>query len=103
MDIKLTNIESLWEPLKEIHTFFSKSGIKYLIIGGIAVSLLSESRFTGDIDILSVFPEEGIEDFFKKVSRSGFSPRISDPVAFALCLLLFLPAELMPSRKKSCL
>lgn len=55
---------------KEIFIELNNSGLKYLIIGGVAVNLYGYSRFTGDIDIiLALKPKnlEKLDDLMKKM------------------------------------
>jgi len=71
------------EAIKEIHLFFTKEKIPYVLIGGIALQYWGEPRFTRDIDVtILVYP--GAEREVIKKILSNFSPRIKDAFRFAL-------------------
>ncbi len=53
----------------------NKNGVRYLVIGGIAVNLYGYDRATGDIDIMISFSEENIEKFKSFTETLGFKPR----------------------------
>lgn len=72
-----------FNAILEVNDFFSKEGIPYAIIGGIALQHWGEPRFTRDVDVTVLVPlgkeKEGLEKIL-----SFFSARISDPLEFAL-------------------
>ncbi len=51
-------------------------GVKYAVIGGIAVNLHGYSRATGDIDIVICLTDSEIELFIKAVKQLQFKPRV---------------------------
>lgn len=53
-----------------------KKGIKYLVIGGIAVNIHGYSRATGDLDIMISFDKENLDGFIALLRELGFKPRI---------------------------
>lgn len=59
---------------------FDNAGI---IIGGVAVSLLSQPRLTQDVDALLVVPEERLEEVIAVAREVGLEPRIPDALEFA--------------------
>jgi len=67
----------------ETHQFFDKEGIRYAIMGGIAVQHWGEPRFTRDVDVTIMIPSGQEEEVLKKI-LSVFSPRIPDALEFAL-------------------
>lgn len=69
--------------LKSLTKWFAESTVDFLVIGGVAVSLLARPRTTQDIDVLSLLDESRWEDFVKSGSRFGFVPRINDALEFA--------------------
>lgn len=69
--------------LKSLTKWFAESAVDFLVIGGVAVSLLARPRTTQDIDVLSLLDESRWEDFVKSGSRFGFVPRINDELEFA--------------------
>lgn len=52
-------------PYKKVFSELQKSGVKYLVVGGVAVNLYGYSRFTGDIDILAGYSLD-FKKFYKK-------------------------------------
>ena len=69
--------------LREIDEFFSREGISYAIIGGVAVQRWGEPRFTEDIDITVMVAAEEEPKLIAKLVTT-FEPRISDAAEFAL-------------------
>jgi hypothetical protein len=53
-------------------TFLEESKSKYVIIGGLAVSLIGEPRLTHDIDLILSIPESDIQYFLKLIIDKGF-------------------------------
>ncbi|MEO0155845.1 MAG: nucleotidyl transferase AbiEii/AbiGii toxin family protein [candidate division WOR-3 bacterium] len=72
-----------FKAIKEVHDFFTKEGIPYVFIGGIALQFWGEPRFTRDID-LTIRVELGKEEEIIKKILQNFAPRISDAFKFAL-------------------
>jgi predicted nucleotidyltransferase len=71
------------EAIKEVHQFFTKEKIPYVLIGGIALQHWGEPRFTRDIDVTILVDSGAEEEVIKKI-LSNFSPRIKDALGFAL-------------------
>lgn len=69
--------------LRDLTRWFTGSSVDFLVIGGVAVSLLARPRTTQDIDVLSLLDESQWEGFVKTGSRFGFIPRINDALEFA--------------------
>lgn len=57
---------------KRIITFLNKQKINYLVIGGIAVSVIGEPRETVDIDFCVFIKKGDIETFLEKAQRNGY-------------------------------
>ena len=55
---------------------FNEKGIKYLVVGGIAVNLYGIPRMTYDIDILIDMSDSNIEQFLNLMKKWGFKPRV---------------------------
>ena len=51
-------------------------GLKYVVVGGIAVNLHGYQRATGDLDIAIVLIDEEINKFISIVRKIGFVPRV---------------------------
>ena len=54
--------------------FLKEAGLEYAVLGGIAVSLYSESRMTQDIDLNIAFDVKDLDVFLKKSRKYGFRP-----------------------------
>lgn len=64
------------QPLKALTSFLNSEKIKYVVLGGLAVSLYGEPRFTADIDVNVILARDGINDFLKKCKSQNFYPLI---------------------------
>ena len=71
-------LEAAWE----VHQFLSQLGVRYAIIGGIAVQFWGEPRLTVDLDVTVVAPPDEPEALVRAIV-SHFSSRHDDPIAFA--------------------
>lgn len=58
---------------KKILTLLEKHQFDYLIIGGLAVSIVGEARMTLDLDILIFIERQEIERLLKIVRKDGFA------------------------------
>lgn len=76
--------------LQELVAFFDELSIPYTTIGGIAVSMLSEPRFTRDIDTVIWIDRDYWDSFIKQAANHGFEPRNQNPVDFAQLHRIFL-------------
>ena len=57
----------------EILEEFHKEGIKYIIVGGVAVNLHGIPRMTYDLDILLKMTDENLEKFINLMERWGIN------------------------------
>jgi hypothetical protein len=57
--------------------------VPWVVIGGLAASLLGRPRATRDIDLLVLAEESRWASLLEAGSTFGFRPRIDDPIAFA--------------------
>ncbi|MBI5299003.1 MAG: nucleotidyl transferase AbiEii/AbiGii toxin family protein [Deltaproteobacteria bacterium] len=69
--------------LTDLLVWFRKSPVQGLIIGGVAVSLLSRPRFTEDIDAMILLDGSKWASFLESGAQFGFVSRIPDPLHFA--------------------
>ncbi|PKP56733.1 MAG: hypothetical protein CVT88_09870 [Candidatus Altiarchaeales archaeon HGW-Altiarchaeales-1] len=53
----------------------SKSGARYIVIGGIALGLSGYPRATFDLDILPQLSEENLDKIIKTLQKLGYKPR----------------------------
>lgn len=52
------------------------AGIRYLVVGGIAVNLHGYRRFTGDVDVLMALEPENLEKMANLMKERGFVQRL---------------------------
>ena len=57
--------------------------IPYVLIGGVAVSLLAKPRFTQDVDVAVSFDLDRLEELIASAAARGLVPRRQDALAFA--------------------
>ncbi len=62
--------------VEEMCDVFSSLGLRYVIVGGVAASVLGRVRSTLDIDVILDLPEERAADVARAFSRRGF--RVSE-------------------------
>ena len=60
---------------KEIFQQLERAGIRYMIVGGVAVNLYGYSRFTGDIDIIVSLSEANLDKFDKLMHKLDYVER----------------------------
>jgi hypothetical protein len=71
------------EPLSDLLRWWKAERITGAIVGGLAISLLSNPRTTEDIDAVIRIDDEQIEKFVRRGAKFGFEPRMPSPVAHA--------------------
>lgn len=76
-------MNSQFRAIREVHEFFSKGKIPYVLIGGIALQFWGEPRFTRDVDV-TILVSLGDEETTVRKILSFFQPRITDALQFAL-------------------
>ncbi len=54
----------------------NEKGIKYIVVGGVAVNLHGIPRMTYDIDLLLDFEDENIKKFLQLLKRWRFKPKL---------------------------
>lgn len=60
--------------LKALAEFLSEQKIKYIVLGGVAVSVYGEPRLTADIDVNIFLDKKRVGDFLAKAKDYGFYP-----------------------------
>lgn len=83
-------LDPLKDTLRDLLRWFAAAQTPFLIIGGVAASLLGRARLTRDVDALVLLPEESWTDFLESGKTFGFKARIADPVPFAFRSRVFL-------------
>ncbi|MBI5413409.1 hypothetical protein HZA42_03630 [Candidatus Peregrinibacteria bacterium] len=63
-------------PYKKVFLELQKSGVEYLVVGGVAVNLYGYSRFTGDMDILLTLDLANLLKMEKVMKRLGYTERL---------------------------
>ena len=69
--------------LADLTEWLEAAGVRAMIIGGIAASILGRPRATRDIDILAVVPDDRWAQLLGSASAHGILPRIENPLEFA--------------------
>lgn len=60
---------------EEVFQALNKKGIRYLVVGGIAVNLYGVPRMTADLDILVALDSTNLSKFIAVVTELGYKPR----------------------------
>lgn len=68
----MANPPTLDQFYNNLVIFLEESKSDYVIIGGLAVSVIGEPRMTHDIDLILSIPENNIQSFLKHVIDKGF-------------------------------
>lgn len=55
--------------------FLEGSGVRYLVIGGLAVGAIGEARTTGDVDVIGFASPQDAEALITKATEAGFDVR----------------------------
>lgn len=63
-------------PYRHIFGALNDAGIRYIIVGGVAMNLVGYPRFTGDIDILLALDTENIAKMSALMKEMGYEKRI---------------------------
>lgn len=71
------------DPLEALDNLLVQFDNRGVIIGGIAVSLLGQARFTEDLDAMILLSVDEIPHFLKVAKQEGIEPRISQAEDFA--------------------
>ncbi|MBI2524145.1 hypothetical protein HYW11_02955 [Candidatus Peregrinibacteria bacterium] len=63
-------------PYREIFQALNDAGIRYLVVGGVAVNLHGYSRFTGDLDLLLALEGSNLDRMGTLMEERGFIQRL---------------------------
>jgi len=63
-------------PYHALFQALNDAGIRYLVVGGMAVNLHGYSRFTGDVDILLALDSGNLDRMGTLMERQGFTQRL---------------------------
>ena len=78
-----SNRDLLYDCLEAVQKVIDELGIRGVIIGGVAVALLSKPRATLDVDAMMLLDTDRIPDLLAVSQKHGLIPRISDIESFA--------------------
>jgi predicted nucleotidyltransferase len=66
-------------PYRQLFQALNKAGVRYLVVGGVAVNLHGYRRFTADVDILLALDAANLEKMETIMHQMGYTERL--PVA----------------------
>ena len=86
---------SLLPTLRDLAEWLRATHTPYVLIGGVAVSMVGRARITQDVDAAVVIDDDKLDAFIESGAKFGFAPRVADPVRFAqeTCMLLMAHKE----------
>ena len=85
------NLNRFQTPLQALLQFLQREEIPHVIIGGVAVSFLSQPRATADIDVLTILEDDSrISRLLKAAAEFSLAPPITNAEAFALEIRVML-------------
>lgn len=73
----------LKEALRRVLGWLDSEGVKGVVIGGVAASLLGRPRATRDVDLVVWLEDSALEAFVQSAGKHGFEPRMDDVLSFA--------------------
>ena len=79
----LESITPLLAPLQALQNLVAVFNNQGVIVGGIAVSLLSYPRYTVDLDAVFLLAFDELPHLLKEAAKLGIEPRVADPTGFA--------------------
>ncbi|MEW6008414.1 MAG: hypothetical protein AB1629_02145 [Candidatus Omnitrophota bacterium] len=60
----------------EVFKALNKEGVKYAVVGGMAVVLYGYVRFTADLDLIVCLDEKNVDKFFGTLTKLGYLPKV---------------------------
>ncbi|MBI5024198.1 MAG: nucleotidyl transferase AbiEii/AbiGii toxin family protein [Candidatus Omnitrophica bacterium] len=83
--MRFPGFKTFLEPFSDLQEFMKDLGCPWMVIGGIAASVLGKPRFTKDVDIVILIDDEekNIEHVLNTAPHFGFQSRIKDAAEFA--------------------
>jgi hypothetical protein len=76
-------LQLYFEPLESLQKLISRFNQEGVVIGGIAVSVLGNARFTEDLDAMFLLSTKDIARFLAEAKQEGIEPRIENVAEFA--------------------
>lgn len=74
---------ALAEVLRELAEIFAREGVRWYLFGAQAAILHGAVRLTADVDVTVWMDQRPLAPLLDALARSGFVPRVADPLAFA--------------------
>jgi predicted nucleotidyltransferase len=65
-----------FDYFEEVFKALNKSKVKYVVAGGVAVSLHGYQRLTKDLDLIVFLEKKNLALFFKTLQRIGYRPKV---------------------------
>jgi len=97
MPSHLENKGYFHDPLEALEKLMSHFNHQGVVIGGVAISLLGEARFTEDLDAMILLSVDEIPHFLRIAEKEEIEPRISQAEEFArrnrVLLLRHIPSQ----------
>lgn len=69
--------------LRDLNAALNDLGIEAVVIGGVAVSLMAQPRYTEDVDAIILFDVEAVNDLLASLDAHSFHPRFAGMAEFA--------------------
>jgi hypothetical protein len=63
-------------PYQSLFASFAEEGIRYLVVGGVAVNLHGVPRFTGDLDVVLALDDENLARMTALMEKRGYEHRL---------------------------
>ncbi len=80
----------LMGAVRDLTRWLESSRIPHALIGGVAVAALGHARMTEDVDAVVLAGEQPIEGMIAEAEKYNLSPRLANPVEFALANRMLL-------------
>jgi len=77
------DLQHYLEPLESLQKLINRFNQQGVVIGGVAVGVLGQARFTEDLDAMFLLSTKDITQFLGKAKLEGIEPRIENAPEFA--------------------
>ena len=79
-DVPISPTEAVLSALREVAATLTDSGIRYALIGGLAVAMRGQVRATKDVDLLLSVPQLLLPKFLERVLERGFKLDVTESI-----------------------
>lgn len=76
-------LKPILAPLAVLKRLLDETGCQWMIIGGVAASLLGKPRFTADVDAVALLEDNELSNLLEAAEQHGLKARIKDAAEFA--------------------